>query len=64
MPEAKKFCPRCGRPGVRVSHPTDEVWNCPTKHGEIFRAQLKGVELQAPAPAKIEKPSGRRTRVA
>lgn len=62
MPETKRYCPRCGRQGVRVQHPTQEVWNCPNHHGEIFRAALKGPELVTSAPVKVEKKPGARKR--
>jgi hypothetical protein len=35
-----KICPRCARPGVRVTDPNFEVWNCPFGHGEIHRSAL------------------------
>lgn len=55
MAETKRYCSRCGKQGVRVQHPTDEVWNCPQKHGEIFRAPLKSLELEAPPQMAVAK---------
>jgi ribosomal protein L37AE/L43A len=54
-----RFCPRCGKLGVRVTHPTMEIWNCPAKHGEIHRGPLPvptEEELAATAAPRVHKP--------